>query len=115
MTTFFNIFKRPCLWPIFWTIFPILGAKIFFLENRSVTHNSYGLLASCQNLEKTNDKIPRKCPDRQKAGQTLFHRTLLANTGGPKSQAYQQNLKEDKETYSVNVLQLSFSENFTNF
>ena len=103
----------------FWPIFPILGAKIFFLENQSVTHNSYGLLASCQNLEKTNDKIPRKCRDRQKArqkaGQTLFHRTLPANTRGPKSQAYQQNLKEAKETDSVNVLQLNFSENFSDF
>ena len=82
-------------------------------------HNSYGLLVSCQNLEKTNDKIPRKCPDRQKArqkaGQTLFHRTLPANTEGPKSQAYQQNLKEAKQTDSVNVLQLNFSENFSDF
>ena len=25
-----------------------------------------GFLASCQNLEKTNDTIPRKCPERQK-------------------------------------------------
>ena len=49
-------------------------------------HNLYGLLASCQNLEKTNDIIPRKCPERRKDGwkdgQTLFHRTLLANAGG---------------------------------
>ena len=115
----FQYFQKTLSLAHFWTILPILGAKNFFLENRSVTHNSYGLLASCQNLEKTNDKIPRKCPDRQKAGQkagqTLFHRTLLANTGGPKSQAYQQNLKEAKETYSVNVLQLSFSKNFSNF
>ena len=35
MTKFFNIFKKPC----FWSIFPIFGEKIFFLENPAVTHN----------------------------------------------------------------------------
>ena len=41
------------------------------------------------NLEKTNDTIPRKYPDRrkneQKDRQTLFHRTLPANAGDPTS------------------------------
>ena len=54
---------------------------------------SYGFLAPCQNLEKTNDTIPRKRPDRMtegwkdgwKDGQTLFHRTLPATAGCPKS------------------------------
>ena len=72
----------------FWPIFPILGAKKFFLENPALSHTtSYGFLASCQNLEKTNDTIPRKRPDRQKDGrtdgQTLCHRTLPANAEGP--------------------------------
>ena len=31
---------------------------------------SYCFLASCQNLEKTNDTIPGKCPDRRKDGRT---------------------------------------------
>ena len=31
---------------------------------------SYGFLASCQNLEKVNDTIQRKCPGRQKDGRT---------------------------------------------
>ena len=63
MTKFFNIFKKPCFWPIF----PIFGAKNFFLENPALSRTtSYGFLASCQNLEKTNDKIPRKHPDRRK-------------------------------------------------
>ena len=72
----------------FWPIFPILGAKDFFLENPALSHTtSYGFLASRQNLEKTNDTIPRKRPDRQKDGpkdgQTLFHGTLPANAEGP--------------------------------
>ena len=73
----------------FWPIFPIFGAKKFFLENPVLSRTtSYGFLASCPNLEKTNDKIPRKRPDRRKDGRkdrkTLFHRTLLANAGSPK-------------------------------
>ena len=32
MANFFNIFKKPCFWPI-------LGAKKFFLENPAVVHN----------------------------------------------------------------------------
>ena len=62
MTNLFNIFKKPCFWPIF----PILGAKKIFLEKPALSHTtSYGFLASCQNLEKTNDIISRKCPDRR--------------------------------------------------
>ena len=85
MTKFFTIFKRPCFWPTF----PILGAKVFFLENPALSRTtSYWFLASCQNLEKTNDTIPRNRPDWWKDGrkdrQTLFHRTLQVNDGGPK-------------------------------
>ena len=44
----------------------MLGAKKTFLENLALSHtNSYGFLASCQNLEKANDTILRKSPDRQ--------------------------------------------------
>ena len=76
--------------------FPNFGGKKIFLKNPALSRTtSYGFLASCQNLEKTNDKIPRKSPQRrkdgrkdgktegQKDGQTLFHWTLLANAGGP--------------------------------
>ena len=84
MTKFFNIFKKTLFLAHFWPIFPILGAKKFFLENKALSRTTtYGFLASCQNLEQTNDTIPRKCPDRQKDGQALFHRTLPANAGGP--------------------------------
>ena len=37
----------------FWTIFPILGAKTFFLENLPMSClTSCAFLAPCQNLEK---------------------------------------------------------------
>ena len=63
MKKFSNKLKKPCFWPIF----PILGAKKFFL---ALSHTiSYRFLAPCQNLEKVNDTIQRKCPDRQKDGQ----------------------------------------------
>ena len=77
---------------------PIFRAKKIFLENPALSHTtSHGFLAPCQNLEKVNDTIQRKCPDRQIDGrkerqkdrqkdrQTLFYRTLPATTGGPKS------------------------------
>ena len=54
-------------------MFPIFGAKNIFPENPALSRTTlYGFLASCQNLEKTNDTIPRKRPDRRKDGQTLF-------------------------------------------
>ena len=83
MTEFFNIFKKPFFlahFPNFW------GKFFFFLENPPLSHTiSYGFLASCQNLEKTNDTIPRKRPDRRKGGQALFYRTLPATAASPTS------------------------------
>ena len=89
----FQYIKKTLFLVQIWTIFPILGAKIFFLENLAPPRTtSYGFLASCQNLEKNNDIIPRKCPGRhgtegrkdgRKDRQILFHRTLSANAGGP--------------------------------
>ena len=39
--------------PIFWSIFTIFGAKIFFLQKIWQSHTtSYGFLAPCQNSEK---------------------------------------------------------------
>ena len=67
----------------FWPTFPILEAKKC-LENPALSlTTSYRFLASCQNLVKTDDTIPRKRPDKRRDGQTLFHRTLPANAGGP--------------------------------
>ena len=67
MSTFFNIFKKHCLGPMF----PIFVAKNIFLENPALSRTTlYGFLASCQNLEKTNDTIPRKRPDRRKERRT---------------------------------------------
>ena len=54
--TSFNKFKKPCFWPIF----PIRLWKILL---SCITSN--GFLAPCQNLEKTNDTIPKHRPDRR--------------------------------------------------
>ena len=67
MTQFSNKFKKPCFWPIS----PIFGTKKMFLENPAVScTTSYGLLAVCQNLEKVNNTIQRKYPDRRMEGRT---------------------------------------------
>ena len=95
MTKFSNKFKKPCFWPIF----PIFGAKKIFLENPALSRTtSYGFLAPCQNLEKVNDTIQRKRPDRGKDGQTLFYRTLPATAGSPTS--------SEKIYYSFTIIQL---------
>ena len=70
MTKFFNIFKKPCFQPLL-AYFPNFAARKIFLENPALSRTtSYGFLASCQNLEKTNDTIPRKRPDRRTDGRT---------------------------------------------
>ena len=78
-----------------------------FLENLALSRTtSHGFLASCQNFEKTNDTIPRKLPDRRKDGQTLFHRTLMANAGGPKiakTWKHQNFLYHMKKEYKNNL------------
>ena len=52
-------------------IFPIFGAKMFFPENPALSRTtSYGFFAPCQNIEKTNNTIPRKRPDRRTDRQT---------------------------------------------
>ena len=67
MTQFSNKFKKSCFWPIF----PHFWGKKNFLENLALSRTtSYGFLAPCQNLEKVNDTIQRKCPDRQTEGWT---------------------------------------------
>ena len=58
----FQYIKKTLFFAHFWPIFPIFGAKNFFLENPALScTTSYGFLASCQNVEKTNDKfLPRQ-------------------------------------------------------
>ena len=49
--------------------FPNFGGKKMFLENPALSRTtSHGFLASCQNLEKTNDTIPRKSLEKQMEG-----------------------------------------------
>ena len=71
MTKFFNKFKKPYFCPAFWPIFPILGHFVFFFQKIRLSRvTSDGFLNPCQNLEKTNDPIPRKCLDRLTCGLT---------------------------------------------
>ena len=83
----------------FGSIFPIFHAKKIFLENPALSHTtSYGFLAPCQNLEKVNDTIQRKRPDRRKDrrtdGQTLFYRTLPTTAEGSKNRVEETNNEE---------------------
>ena len=94
MTKFSNKFKRPCFWPILGLFSQFLAQKKFkiFLENLALScTTSYGFLVPCQNLEKVNDTIQRKCPDRWKDRQNLFHRTLPVTVGGQKRLVFTQN------------------------
>ena len=86
MAKFSNKLKKTLFWGHFGPIFLILGAKKFFPENPALSRKtSHGILAPCQNLEKINDTIPRKRPDRrnngQKDGQSLFYRPLRLPPG----------------------------------
>ena len=56
---------------MFLTHFPnSWGKKNFSRKSGCDTQTSHRFLAPCQNLEKTNDAIPRKRPDRWKDGRT---------------------------------------------
>ena len=65
--------------------FPTFGKIKFLWKIRLSRTTSYGFLATCQELEKTNDTTPRKRPDWRKDGRSLFHRTLPATAGFQKS------------------------------
>ena len=72
MTKIFNKLKKPCSWHIFGPFSQFSRQKKIFFSRKSgsVCATSYGFLAPCQNLEKTNDTIPRKRPERRKEGRT---------------------------------------------
>ena len=79
-----KIFQK-ILETLFLAHFSNFGGKInFFGKSGSVTQNSNGFRAPCQNVEKTNDIILSKSPCRWKNRcrdkQTLFYRTLPATT-----------------------------------
>ena len=65
MTKFPNKFKKPCFWPILGPFSQFWGQKKFSWKIQLSRTTSYGFLAPCKNLEKVNDTIQRKCPDRQ--------------------------------------------------
>ena len=63
MTKFFN--KKNLFLAHFWSIFQILGPKNIFSENLALSHTtSYGFLAPCQNLEKTERRTERRMDER---------------------------------------------------
>ena len=92
ISKFFNKLKNPCFRLIFGPFSQFSGKNVF-PENPDLSRlTSYRFLALHQNLEKTNDTILRKRPDRrkgeqdgQKDRQTLFYRTYLATARGPKN------------------------------
>ena len=119
MTQFPNKFKKPCFQPIF----PIFGANKIFLENLVLSRTtSYGFLAPCQKLEKANDTIQRKHPDRQKDGrterrkdgQTLFYWTLPATAGGPISLNQRAPLRLSTESMNQHQIISNVTDTFCN-
>ena len=65
----FHQVQKTLFLTLFGSIFPIFEAKKIFPEIPALSHTtSYGFLAPCQNLEKIDYTIPRKCPDRRKDG-----------------------------------------------
>ena len=65
------------------------GRFFFFNKIRIYHAQLHVFLAPFQNLEKTDDTIPRKRQDRRKDGkrdgQTLFYRTFAVTIGGFKN------------------------------
>ena len=68
MTKFFNKFQSPCFQPIFSPFSQFWRQKKFSDNPALSSTTSYGFLAPCQNLEKTDDAIPRKHPDGRTDG-----------------------------------------------
>ena len=72
------------------------------LWKRNSQHtNPYKFVQSCQNLEKTNDPIPRKRQnqwmDRVKDGQALFFKTLPTTAKPPKYTNKNKNITNRKQ------------------
>ena len=79
----FNKIRKPCFWSIFGPFSKFWGQNKKFLENPAMSSLTfYGFLATCQNLEKTNDAILKKTP-RQTEGRTERRRTYPGTAGGP--------------------------------
>ena len=89
MTTYFTKFKKPYFWPIF----PIFEAKHLFSKNSDLSRTSYGFLTPWQHLEKFNDPIPRKRPERRTEGQKEWrsNKTKMKNFFPQNETSYQLN------------------------
>ena len=73
MTKFSNKLKKTCFG----------GKKKFPGKSSSGMLNFTWDPSTMPNLEKINDAVPRKHPDRWQDGQTLFQRTLPATASSP--------------------------------
>ena len=72
MNKFSNKLKKNCFGP-FSAHYSNFGDEKIFPENPALLHTTpHGVLAPCKNLEKINNAIPRKRPNRRKDGQTTF-------------------------------------------
>ena len=105
MPKFFNIFKKPCFQSIYGSFSQFFGQNFFFWKIQ-LSRTSYGFLAPCQNLVRTNGTIPRKCLDKWKDEQTLFYRTLPVTAGGPVRRFF-MDWKRFSFTLSVKISQMS--------
>ena len=93
MTKFFNIFKKPCFWPIFDPFSQCFGQKKFFQKIRlchAKLHMGFQHHAKIQKKliiqfqeNGCTDGSTDGRTDGRKERQTLFHKTLPANAGGP--------------------------------
>ena len=61
--------RNPVFGPFFDPFSQFWGQKHFH-KTQLLRTISYGFLAPCQSLEKTNDTNPRKCSDRRNDGRT---------------------------------------------
>ena len=71
ITKFSIKFKKLCFEPILSPFSQFWGAKKFFLENPAFSRTtSYEFLVPCQRVQKVNDIIQRRRPERRKDGRT---------------------------------------------
>ena len=85
MTRFFKKMKKKYFWPIFSNFW----AKELLWKIWLCHVKSYGLLAPCQYLDKTNSIIPRKSPDGKtdaKMNRLYFIRPFQLLQGGTKNE-----------------------------
>ena len=84
MTKFINLFKKHCFWRIFGPFSQFWGQNFFSRKSVSVTHNFIWVssIMPRYNSKKRPGQTEGQTEGRKDV-QTLFHRTLPTNAGGP--------------------------------